>query len=443
MSHVKTNPIYNLKVVVQETGIKPDTLRAWERRYGLPQPERTAGGHRLYSDNDIEMIKWLIARQNEGMRINRAIELWKNLEREDQNPVVAVSQGVLERDSHPPLIVSGSNLEEMKKQWIDACLEFDERAAEYVLAQSFALYPLESVCLEVLQKGLSDIGSLWYSGNATVQQEHFAAALALRKLNSLIAASPPPTRIETILVACPPYEEHIFAPLLITLFLRHKGWNVVYLGADVPLADLGKAVDSTDARLVILNATMLFTAANLYEIGLFLQSRKLVFAYGGNIFNQLPELRQRIPGFFLGERLDQVVFRVGNLLSTVPILPKLESISSNYLTTASQFAENHFQIEAFIWEELKSDDINPSSLQIANEYLAKNILAALRLGNIEFLKPEINWVASLIKNHALPSGMLPDYLSSYADAITKFMPVNGYIIANFLRVESERLALPI
>ncbi len=60
-------PIYNLKAVVQETGLKPDTLRAWERRYGsLPEPNRTGGGHRLYSQQDINTLKWLLARQDEG-----------------------------------------------------------------------------------------------------------------------------------------------------------------------------------------------------------------------------------------------------------------------------------------------------------------------------------------------------------------------------------------
>ena len=68
-------PTFNLKVVVQETGLKPDTLRAWERRYGLPQPHRTPGGHRLYSQRDIDTLKWLVARQNEGMSISRAVKL--------------------------------------------------------------------------------------------------------------------------------------------------------------------------------------------------------------------------------------------------------------------------------------------------------------------------------------------------------------------------------
>ena len=80
-------PTFNLKAVVQETGLKPDTLRAWERRYGLPVPQRTDSGHRLYSQKDIQLLKWLIARQEEGMSISRAVELWRRLETEESDPL--------------------------------------------------------------------------------------------------------------------------------------------------------------------------------------------------------------------------------------------------------------------------------------------------------------------------------------------------------------------
>ena len=73
---VSTTPAFNLKVVLKETGLAADTLRAWERRYGLPMPQRTAGGHRLYSQRDIETIKWLMKRQAEGLSISRAVDLW-------------------------------------------------------------------------------------------------------------------------------------------------------------------------------------------------------------------------------------------------------------------------------------------------------------------------------------------------------------------------------
>ncbi len=64
---------------MQETGLKPDTLRAWERRYGIPEPDRSGGGHRLYSQHDINTLKWLLARQEEGLSISRAVALWHSL----------------------------------------------------------------------------------------------------------------------------------------------------------------------------------------------------------------------------------------------------------------------------------------------------------------------------------------------------------------------------
>ena len=57
MSDRQVEARFNLKAVVQQTGIKPDTLRAWERRYGLPTPERSSGGHRLYSQDDVDTYK--------------------------------------------------------------------------------------------------------------------------------------------------------------------------------------------------------------------------------------------------------------------------------------------------------------------------------------------------------------------------------------------------
>ena len=71
-------PIYNLTAVLHETGLKADLLRAWERRYNLPKPERTSGGHRLYSEYDIQTIKWLKYKLTEGFSISRAVDLWKD-----------------------------------------------------------------------------------------------------------------------------------------------------------------------------------------------------------------------------------------------------------------------------------------------------------------------------------------------------------------------------
>src|SRR4026207_2567412 len=92
---VSTTPAYNLKVVLKETGLAADTLRAWERRYGLPVPHRTPGGHRLYSQRDIETIKWLINRQAEGLSISHAVDLWNEQLASGSDPLAGISASTL------------------------------------------------------------------------------------------------------------------------------------------------------------------------------------------------------------------------------------------------------------------------------------------------------------------------------------------------------------
>ena len=94
MSAIDQTPTYNLGAVLRETGLKADTLRAWERRYGLPPPQRTSGGHRLYTQHDIGTLKWLMARQQEGLSIARAVDLWRQIEGEGQDPLVALGASV-------------------------------------------------------------------------------------------------------------------------------------------------------------------------------------------------------------------------------------------------------------------------------------------------------------------------------------------------------------
>src|SRR6476661_5141680 len=71
-------PVFNTKAVARETGVPADTFRAWERRYGMPRPQRTPGGHRLYSQRDVAIIRWLRDRTEEGVNISHAILLLTN-----------------------------------------------------------------------------------------------------------------------------------------------------------------------------------------------------------------------------------------------------------------------------------------------------------------------------------------------------------------------------
>jgi DNA-binding transcriptional MerR regulator len=130
---ISDTPAYNLKVVLREANIKADVLRAWERRYGLPKPQRTAGGHRLYSQRDIEMIKWLVLRQREGLSISRAVELWREIESSSRDPLAEFLTTEIS-DPINNMSVVESNVDMLRHQWLDACLSFNEADAELVIS---------------------------------------------------------------------------------------------------------------------------------------------------------------------------------------------------------------------------------------------------------------------------------------------------------------------
>jgi len=432
MAFAKQMPTFNLKAVLQETGLKPDTLRAWERRYGLPQPERSAGGHRLYSQRDIETIKWLVARQREGLSISRAVDLWRSLEADGQDPLRMAEFVTPEVSPVVVLLPEGEALVDLRQAWTSACLNYDERKAEQVLTQSFALFPVEVVCLELLQKGVAELGEGWYRGEVSVQQEHFASELAMRRLEALLAATPPPTRLERVLIACPPQEEHTFSPLLLSLFLRRRGWDVLYLGANVPLARLDAAISTTSPQLVILSAQQLHTAASLLEMARLLQEQRIPFAYGGLVFNLVPALCERIPGYFLGERLDEASQVVERVLSSPGPLPSGEAISEVHQHALAHFRERQGLIDAHVWQSMGPAGPGRENLVIANAHLALNIMAALVLGDMDFLGVDIEWVEGLLDNHRLSSELLYDYLDVYRQAANVHLDERGAPVVDWL-----------
>jgi DNA-binding transcriptional MerR regulator len=424
---------YNVRVVTQETGLKPDTLRVWERRYGLPRPQRSSGGHRLYSERDIATVKWLMARKREGMSIGRAAALWKSLEAEGKDPLAMAARAAAPT-ALPPAPAGGATLADMRQEWIAACLAFDEQRAEGILAQAFALYPPETVALELLQKGVAHIGDNWYRGQTTVQQEHFASSLAMRRLHALLMSAPPPTRPGRILVASPPEEAHDLGLLLLAFLLRRRGWHVVFLGACVPQAQLETTLAATRPQLIILAAQQLRTAATLADIAQTLQGQGFPLAFGGRVFNLLPDLRARIPGHFLGEGIDDGVHMAEQILvSPYPLPAGTKTTSWDECQGAlSHYRERQPAIESDLWTKMRDSGIPYASLAMANSSLAEDIMAALRLGDINYLGVDIDWIAGLLEHHGTPAGQLGLYLKAYYQAARTHLDGRGQLILDWL-----------
>jgi DNA-binding transcriptional MerR regulator len=428
----RDEPLYNLGAVVRQTGLKPDTVRAWERRYNLPTPQRSPGGHRLYSQRDVDTLHWLVARQGEGLSISRAVELWHQIEAQGRDPLEAPAPTARPPFPAPGPGSGGETLDKLREEWSASCLAFDEGQAEQTLAQAFALYPPETVVTELLQKAVSDVGRGWYEGSVTVQQEHFCSALAVRRLEALVMASPPPTRPGRILAACPPQEFHVFGLLVLTFLLRRRGWEVVYLGANVPADQLEATLTAANPHLVVLAAQQLQSAAALLDLALLLQRSDTPLAYGGLIFNLLPVLRDHIPGHFLGERLDLAPQTVESLLMAPRPLPQVVAATEPYNLARDHFRQQESLIQAQLVQAHAPMGISPQHLALAHRELARNISAALTLGDMDFVGTDLDWLKGLLGHHGQPTGLLRDYLITYRQVARENLDERGEPIVNWL-----------
>lgn len=431
MSEVK--PAYNIKAVIRETGLTPATLRAWERRYGILKPKRSPGGHRLYTQEEIDMLKWLVARQSEGLSISRAIELWlAQRETMKQQPAVSPAAG----------IPTGSEtLDALRSKWIAACRAFDEATAELSLTQALAIAPPEIVCTEFIQKAMVEIGEGWYKGIITTQQEHFASSLATRRLNALLAAAPHPTRAHRLLFACPPGETHELALLMLAVILRWQGWDVIYLGADVPLAQLDATLQSTRPKLVLSVAQTLSNAASLKEMGDVVKTLGVPFAFGGGIFHRIPELVERIPGYFLGHELIAVPAALEELLAYKPKAPEPAPLSSQYLQTLEAYSENEALILRAVHHFLRDNALSPRTIEEANRNFSKALLAALKLGYIQSLDYMVGWLEGLMENYGQSPSLARSYFQAFYEAVREHLGSRAQLILEWFEHSNEMAKL--
>jgi MerR family transcriptional regulator, light-induced transcriptional regulator len=219
----------------RRTGVSVELLRAWEKRYGLLEPERSGGGFRLYSDDDVDRVRSMQRHRDEGLAAAEA------------------ARRALRHEAEPPA-VAGNLVAGLQRELAQALAAFDEARAHAVFDRMLASLSLDTVLAEVVLPYLHELGDAWERGDATVSQEHFASALIRGRLLGLArgwgGGSGP-----RALLACPGGELHDLALIAFGLALRSRGWRITYLGQDTPLEAVGEHGEALQPNCVVLAFT--------------------------------------------------------------------------------------------------------------------------------------------------------------------------------------------
>ena len=224
----ETAPRHPIRVASQRTGLTPATLRAWERRYGVVDPERSDGGQRLYSDQDVEKLTRLRLLTEAGRSISQVAELSD-----------AEAKALLAEDreaSQPESPAGGYAIS--PGRLVDTAFHFvqtmNDGELEYTLRRSAVTLGAAAFLEEVVGPLLHRIGSHWEDGDLTPAQEHIATAVVERVLGWVTEPMSAQAKGPKVVVATLPHERHGLGAKLAGATAALEGWQVTDMGLDLP-----------------------------------------------------------------------------------------------------------------------------------------------------------------------------------------------------------------
>ncbi len=239
-------PRFRIHTVAEMTGIPASTLRAWERRYGIPTPERTQSAYRLYTDEDVDLLKRMKCLCEGGISPSEASRML--------SPVEAPSE--------PAVPMTGSPYDVATQRIVHAVEAFDPALLRLEVARATYLGCASEVFERVIAPVMRTIGQGWHEGRITVAQEHMATESLLgtvRDLHRLVQ----PTGERTVLLACIAGESHVLPVYGVAFRFNAWGYRTEVLGANTPPEAIADAVSALSPAAIGLSMTTPRSAAEM------------------------------------------------------------------------------------------------------------------------------------------------------------------------------------
>lgn len=241
---VISDALLDIDQVNQLTGLSQATLRNWEKRYGFPKPQRSEGGHRLYDVNEVKKIREVVSLCKGGIKILEAIE---TVLRGEGAPVVTSAAAA-------PSAVMVESLNEGIHQVLKALYKYDMDLAEQYLSR-LGMRLNETDLLEmVYPQLLMQVGNDWENSRINIAQEHFSWNFLRTRLLNYFKTNKMGVNQPKVLLTTPSGELHEGGLIVLAAYLMLKGWQVYYLGVNLPMEDLLHAYEGIEPDIVCLSA---------------------------------------------------------------------------------------------------------------------------------------------------------------------------------------------
>jgi len=244
-THIPRHPI---RVVAERTGLTPATLRAWERRYHAVAPRRSDGAQRLYSDGDIQRLRLIARLAAVGYPL---AELSKAATAE----LARMADGSLDEDdgaADEPARLQAARASATVTRMMSDTHALDAATLRHTLTQSVLTLGPTVALDHVVSPFLHQVGVAWSGDEMSIAQEHLASGVVRDVLGWLLqntgAADDAPAVVATTVAG----ELHEFGAMMAGITAALAGWRVIYLGPNLPAAEVVRAAKLANARVVAL-----------------------------------------------------------------------------------------------------------------------------------------------------------------------------------------------
>ena len=232
--------LYPIRTVSSLTGVNSITLRAWERRYGLIKPIRTPKGHRLYTQNDIDLIQQVLELLDKGISIGQVKDYLDG-------------KGAQNKSKTEEGVDPWSNYQ---RRMLNAIVRFDTNSLDQTYNDALSLYPIDLVTKHLIIPLLRELGERWAQKEGSIAEEHFFGAYLRNKLGARFHHHASSQVGPLLVAACLPGEQHEVGLMLFCLTALNQGYRLVYLGADTPFSELVVPVERSDANAILLSGSI-------------------------------------------------------------------------------------------------------------------------------------------------------------------------------------------
>jgi DNA-binding transcriptional MerR regulator/methylmalonyl-CoA mutase cobalamin-binding subunit len=238
--------MYTIKEASARTGVGAPLIRAWERRYGVITPTRTASGYRLYDETSLKVLLAMRSLVDSGWTASEAARAITAGEVSVDEAAVAArgARAAVEQDA-------ALHRSRMVERFVAAAEAASPADTESSLDEILASGSFEAVADDLLLPAVAALGDAWAAGRLSVGGEHAASAAVARRLASIYQAAGVPGRV-SVVVGLPPGAHHELGALAFAAALRRRGTGVLYLGADVTVGGWIDAVSRTHARAAVI-----------------------------------------------------------------------------------------------------------------------------------------------------------------------------------------------